>query len=74
MNYNEYIIDLYQRHYMKQKMENSRLRSQMVKIDKQRQGYEQKIIELESRLQEVEDVLGNKADTDEEDTDNQFNM
>lgn len=59
---------------MKQKMENSRLRSQMVKIDKQRQGYEQKIIELESRLQEVEDVLGNKADTDEEDTDNQFNM
>ena len=59
---------------MKQKMENSRLRSQMVKIDKQRQGYEQKIIELESRLQEVEDVLGNKADTDEEDADNQFNM
>ena len=59
---------------MKQKMENSRLRSQMVKIDKQRQGYEQKIIELESRLQEVEDVLGNKADTDEEDADNQFKM
>lgn len=61
-NYNEYLVDLLKRHLMCQKMENSRLRSQMIKIDQQRQTYEAKVIELESRLQEVEDILGNKGD------------
>ena len=68
-NYNEYIMDLYKRHYTCQKMENSRLRSQMQKVDKQRQGYEAKIIELEARLSEVEDILGNKMDASDDEND-----
>lgn len=47
---------------MVQKSENARLRAQLVKINEQRTNMKQKIIKLEQRMGEIEQVLGTKED------------
>ena len=57
-NYSDYIAVEYQKHYEKQKAENYRLSEQLVKIGKHRTALKQKLLELEQRVEEMEDIIG----------------
>ena len=66
-NYAEYIEEEYKRHYACQKKtENSRLRSQLNKINDRRTELKQKMVELEHRMTEIEEQIGTKEDETED--------
>ena len=60
-NYSDYIAVEYQRHYEKQKAENYRLSEQLVRIGKHRTNLKQKLVELEQRVEEMEEIIGGGA-------------